>query len=723
MAGIVAAETDNGIGIAGVGYAGVSVMPVTVLGADGTGQDSDIIEGVVWAADHGADVILMAFSATGYSSALQAADRLRLGERRRPRRRRRQRRLVHARPSRPATAASSASRRPTRPTPWRSFSNYGESVVPRRAGRRSSRPTSAAGTASISGTSAVGRHGRRRRGAAPAPTIRAASNGVIVGRLARNADPAGTATRPATAASTWRAPWPMPRPMRSSPRARRRSATAGPFVGPYVAASNFADVTGTIRDSVTLQSHLGRDSRFSCTGCNGTGITSYMGGGAATNATGVYTVTGWQYSGNGPATITVTASARDTQPPRVRVARRHAPRPATAHRTRTINLTLTPIQNGLSINDVSRGRGHGRRDDDVHVHSDTGESRRDVDRRLHDGGRHRHRRRELHRRDRLRHRRRARLPSPRASRRRRSTVTVCRDATFEADETFTVTLSAPTNATITDGTGQGTIPNDDTAPTFSINDVTPAEGPAAARPHSRSRSPRPARPSSAPRSPSRPRRARQLRRELHRDRRLRDDLGHADLRGRRRPPRRSAVTVCRDATFEADETFNVNLSSPTNATIVDGSGLGTIQNDDTAPTFAINDVSATEGNGGGTTTLTFTVTKTGHDGSQLDGRLHDDARDCRRPAQHAQARIDYLIDLRHADIRGRCNDRRRSPSPSVATPSSKRTRRSRSTFQARPTPTITDGSGLGTIQNDDTAPTLSINDVSVAEGNGAGTTS
>ena len=48
-------------------------MPVTVLGADGLGSDSDIIQGVVWAADHGADVILMSFSATGYSSALQAA--------------------------------------------------------------------------------------------------------------------------------------------------------------------------------------------------------------------------------------------------------------------------------------------------------------------------------------------------------------------------------------------------------------------------------------------------------------------------------------------------------------------------------------------------------------------------------------------------------------------------------------------------------------------------
>ncbi len=67
MAGIVAAETNNGAGVAGIGFAGVRVMPVTVLGADGTGQDSDIIEGVVYAADHDADVILMAFSNPGYS--------------------------------------------------------------------------------------------------------------------------------------------------------------------------------------------------------------------------------------------------------------------------------------------------------------------------------------------------------------------------------------------------------------------------------------------------------------------------------------------------------------------------------------------------------------------------------------------------------------------------------------------------------------------------------
>ena len=73
MAGIVAARRTTAAASPASATPASSVMPVTVLGADGTGQDSDIIEGVVWAADHGADVILMAFSSPGYSESLQAA--------------------------------------------------------------------------------------------------------------------------------------------------------------------------------------------------------------------------------------------------------------------------------------------------------------------------------------------------------------------------------------------------------------------------------------------------------------------------------------------------------------------------------------------------------------------------------------------------------------------------------------------------------------------------
>ena len=73
LTGIVAARTNNLTGIAGVGYDAVQVMPVKVIGADGLGQDADIISGVVWAADNGASVILMAFSSPDFSNSLQDA--------------------------------------------------------------------------------------------------------------------------------------------------------------------------------------------------------------------------------------------------------------------------------------------------------------------------------------------------------------------------------------------------------------------------------------------------------------------------------------------------------------------------------------------------------------------------------------------------------------------------------------------------------------------------
>jgi uncharacterized repeat protein (TIGR01451 family) len=62
------------------------------------------------------------------------------------------------------------------------------------------------------------------------------------------------------------------------------------------------------------------------------------------------------------------------------------------------------------------------------------------------------------------------------------TVPVKGDTTFESDESFTVTLSAPTDATIgatiADGEGTGTIVNDDSSPgpALSIGDATIAEG-------------------------------------------------------------------------------------------------------------------------------------------------------------------------------------------------------------------------------------------------------
>ena len=61
VAGIAAAATGNGVGIAGVAP-DATVMPVKVL-EDGSGSFEDIAAGIRWAADHGADVINMSLGA------------------------------------------------------------------------------------------------------------------------------------------------------------------------------------------------------------------------------------------------------------------------------------------------------------------------------------------------------------------------------------------------------------------------------------------------------------------------------------------------------------------------------------------------------------------------------------------------------------------------------------------------------------------------------------
>jgi len=66
------------------------------------------------------------------------------------------------------------------------------------------------------------------------------------------------------------------------------------------------------------------------------------------------------------------------------------------------------------------------------------------------------------------------------------------------------------------------------------------------------------------------------------------------------------VLVNGDTTPETNETFLVNVTNVTGATVTDGQGQGTIVNDDAAPNLTINDVSLNEGNAG-TTTFTFTV--------------------------------------------------------------------------------------------------------------------
>ncbi|MBI2764162.1 MAG: S8 family serine peptidase, partial [Chloroflexi bacterium] len=240
MAGIVAAATDNGEGIAGVAYSGVQVMPVTVLGADGTGLDSDIIEGVVYAADHGANVILMAFSNPGYSASLQAA-------------------IDYAWSNGVVLVAATGndgSSTPTYPAGDRGVvgvsatdssdalwagSNYGTDTFIAAPGVSIDSTDLAGGYTSVTGTSAAAAEVAAAAALAKAVDP-SASNGVIVGRLGSSADAVGTADQTGNGRLN------LARAISSTSTTSVVPVGApggGPFVGPYVAAAEAVSATWT----------------------------------------------------------------------------------------------------------------------------------------------------------------------------------------------------------------------------------------------------------------------------------------------------------------------------------------------------------------------------------------------------------------------------------------------------------------------------------------------
>lgn len=174
-----------------------------------------------------------------------------------------------------------------------------------------------------------------------------------------------------------------------------------------------------------------------------------------------------------------------------------------------------------------------------------------------------------------------------------------------------------------------------------------------------------------------------------------------------------SVTINGDVAIEPNETFFVNVTGVSGATLTDGQGVGTIQNDD-QPSLSINDVSLTEGNAG-TKTFTFTVSLS------------------------ASAPAIVTFDIATQDNTATVVDNdyvaRSLTSQTIAAGSSTYTFDVTVNGDVNIEPneaffvnvtnvsgaTVSDGQGLGTIQNDD-SPSLSINDVALNEGNGGATT-
>lgn len=72
VAGIAAAETNNGQGVAGVSW-GARIMPIKVLDGNGDGYWSDVARGVRYACNHGARIINLSLGGDNPSSTLEDA--------------------------------------------------------------------------------------------------------------------------------------------------------------------------------------------------------------------------------------------------------------------------------------------------------------------------------------------------------------------------------------------------------------------------------------------------------------------------------------------------------------------------------------------------------------------------------------------------------------------------------------------------------------------------
>jgi len=188
-------------------------------------------------------------------------------------------------------------------------------------------------------------------------------------------------------------------------------------------------------------------------------------------------------------------------------------------------------------------------------------------------------------------------------------VTINGDTSVEPNETFFLNLTNATNGgTILDGQGLGTITNDDATAAvgdISIGDVTITEGNSGTK--------------TATFTVSRTGTAAFAIDFATADGTAAAGSDYVATAGTLsfaagQATQTVSVTINGDTSVEPNETFFLNLTNATNGgTILDGQGLGTITNDDTAGgvgNISINDVSITEGNSG-TKVATFTVSHTG----------------------------------------------------------------------------------------------------------------
>jgi PKD repeat protein/DNA/RNA endonuclease G (NUC1) len=167
------------------------------------------------------------------------------------------------------------------------------------------------------------------------------------------------------------------------------------------------------------------------------------------------------------------------------------------------------------------------------------------------------------------------------------------------------------------------------------------------------------------------------------------------------------IAINGDRLDEIDENLSLNLTSPVNATIADDRGIATIIDNDPVPSLTINDPTITEGDSG-TSNLTFTVNL-----SEASGKIV--AVNYSTANGTATAGADYTATT------GSITFVPGQTSQSITVPiNGDRLDEIDENFSLNlispVNATIADGTGVGTIIDNDPAPSLSLNDPTITEG-------
>jgi chitinase len=202
-------------------------------------------------------------------------------------------------------------------------------------------------------------------------------------------------------------------------------------------------------------------------------------------------------------------------------------------------------------------------------------------------------------------------------------ITILGDTTFEPDETLTVTLTGVTNAVLgTPSAATGTIQNDDSnvTATFSISNTSSLEGSSSTPVKLNFSVQLSAAATQAvtvnyATSNGTATAGSDYTATAGSDYTATAGSDYTATAGTLTIPAGSttatiAVPILGDTTYEANETFNLNLTSPNGATLAGGvstlTATGTIQNDDAFPVVTLNGVTQNEGNAN-TSLFNFTV--------------------------------------------------------------------------------------------------------------------